>query len=107
MVTATTRLCPCQPSRISSGSSTASWSARDSPPASSILQIRAVTLPVMVVASHTGTYLAFPARGGLVMARAIWKGSISFGLVNIPVGLYTAEKANELSFDLLDSRDKA
>ncbi|HVS00056.1 MAG TPA: Ku protein [Thermoanaerobaculia bacterium] len=41
------------------------------------------------------------------MARAIWKGSISFGLVNIPVGLYTAEKANELSFDLLDSRDKA
>lgn len=41
------------------------------------------------------------------MARAIWKGSISFGLVNIPVGLYSAEKPNELSFDLLDSRDKA
>jgi DNA end-binding protein Ku len=41
------------------------------------------------------------------MARPIWKGSISFGLVNIPVGLYSAEKSNELSFHLLDNRNKA
>jgi len=39
------------------------------------------------------------------MARSIWKGSLSFGLVNIPVGLYSAEKSNELHFNLLDRRD--
>jgi DNA end-binding protein Ku len=41
------------------------------------------------------------------MARAIWKGSITFGLVNIPVGLYGAESTNEISFHLLDQRDMA
>jgi DNA end-binding protein Ku len=38
------------------------------------------------------------------MARAIWKGSISFGLVNIPVGLYSAESRDEISFKLLDQK---
>ncbi|HEY0552754.1 MAG TPA: Ku protein [Thermoanaerobaculia bacterium] len=38
------------------------------------------------------------------MARAIWKGSISFGLVNIPVGLYTAESREDISFKLLDKK---
>jgi DNA end-binding protein Ku len=38
------------------------------------------------------------------MARAIWKGSISFGLVNIPVGLYGAETRDEIHFHLLDKR---
>lgn len=41
------------------------------------------------------------------MARSIWKGSISFGLVNIPVGLYTAEKRDEIHFNLLDRRNLA
>ena len=39
------------------------------------------------------------------MPRAIWKGTISFGLVTIPVGLFSAVSAEELSFHLLDSRD--
>jgi DNA end-binding protein Ku len=39
------------------------------------------------------------------MARPIWKGSISFGLVNIPVGLYPAENKRELAFHMLDGRD--
>jgi DNA end-binding protein Ku len=40
------------------------------------------------------------------MARAIWKGSISFGLVTIPVSIFTAEnRAEKLSFHLLDERD--
>jgi len=39
------------------------------------------------------------------MARAIWKGSISFGLVHIPVGLFSAEKTNDLSFRQLDRRN--
>lgn len=39
------------------------------------------------------------------MARALWKGSISFGLVNIPVGLYSAEQRDEgISFSQLDRR---
>ncbi|MEA2691552.1 MAG: end-binding protein Ku [Acidobacteriota bacterium] len=41
------------------------------------------------------------------MPRSIWKGSISFGLVNIPVGLYSAEKRQEVQFHLLDKRDKS
>ena len=38
------------------------------------------------------------------MARAIWKGSISFGLVNIPVGLYAAESRDDISFKMLDRK---
>ena len=39
--------------------------------------------------------------------RAIWKGSISFGLVNIPVSLMGSEEAYELSFSLMNSNDHA
>lgn len=39
------------------------------------------------------------------MARAIWKGTISFGLVEIPVGLFSAEKAHESNLTMLDKRD--
>ncbi|WP_420127964.1 Ku protein [Longimicrobium sp.] len=39
------------------------------------------------------------------MARAIWKGSISFGLVQIPVGLFSASSPDELSFRQLDKRN--
>src|SRR5882762_2870643 len=39
------------------------------------------------------------------MARAFWKGSISFGLVEIPVSLRPAVKENDLSFSLLDQKD--
>lgn len=42
------------------------------------------------------------------MPRSIWKGSITFGLVNIPVGLYSAEKREEtVSFHMLDRRNMA
>lgn len=37
--------------------------------------------------------------------RAIWKGSISFGLVNIPIALYPATRKEELKFRLLRSTD--
>jgi DNA end-binding protein Ku len=37
--------------------------------------------------------------------RAIWKGSISFGLVNIPIALYPATRKEELSFRLLRKSD--
>jgi len=39
------------------------------------------------------------------MARAIWKGSISFGLVNIPIALYPATRNEELRFRLLRKTD--
>jgi DNA end-binding protein Ku len=37
--------------------------------------------------------------------RAIWKGGISFGLVNIPIALYPATKKEELRFRLLRKSD--
>jgi DNA end-binding protein Ku len=37
--------------------------------------------------------------------RAIWKGTISFGLVNIPIALYPATKKEELRFRLLRKTD--
>lgn len=37
--------------------------------------------------------------------RAIWKGSISFGLVNIPIALYPATRKEELNFRLLRKSD--
>ncbi|HTH82048.1 MAG TPA: Ku protein [Mucilaginibacter sp.] len=37
--------------------------------------------------------------------RSIWKGSIGFGLVSIPVKLYSAVQTSSLDFDMLDSRD--
>jgi len=39
------------------------------------------------------------------MPRSLWKGSISFGLVNIPVVLYSAENRNSFDLTLLDRRD--
>jgi DNA end-binding protein Ku len=42
------------------------------------------------------------------MPRGLWKGAISFGLVNVPVELYSAEKrASELDLTMLDKRDLA
>ena len=39
--------------------------------------------------------------------RPIWKGSIRFGLVNIPVGLFPATATKALDFHMLDDRDHA
>ena len=38
------------------------------------------------------------------MARAIWSGSISFGLVNIPIKLFNAVSRKGVSFNQIDSR---
>jgi DNA end-binding protein Ku len=39
--------------------------------------------------------------------RPIWKGSINFGLVNIPISLFTAVRKEELSFHLLRASDQS
>jgi DNA end-binding protein Ku len=45
--------------------------------------------------------------GGRGARRAFWKGAISFGLVYIPVQMYSAARESTLDLDLLDSRDFA
>ena len=37
--------------------------------------------------------------------RAIWSGAIGFGLVNIPIKLYSASEDSKLDLDMLDSSD--
>lgn len=39
--------------------------------------------------------------------RAIWTGAIGFGLVNIPVKLYSATEQSDLNLDMLDKKDHA
>ncbi len=39
------------------------------------------------------------------LMRAIWKGAISFGLVNIPIALYPATRTEDLKFRLLRASD--
>lgn len=37
--------------------------------------------------------------------RAIWTGAIGFGLINIPVGMYSAVQSSSLDLDMLDKHD--
>jgi DNA end-binding protein Ku len=39
--------------------------------------------------------------------RSIWTGAIGFGLVNIPIKMYSAVQASELDLDMLDKNDNA
>ena len=39
------------------------------------------------------------------MAHSIWSGAINFGLVTIPVKLFTAVRSDELSFNMLHAKD--
>jgi DNA end-binding protein Ku len=41
------------------------------------------------------------------MPRAIWKGAVSFGMVSIPIKLYTATEEKDVSFNLLHKKDGA
>ena len=41
------------------------------------------------------------------MPRPLWSGAISFGLVNIPVMLYSAEQSERNHFHLLDKKNKS
>jgi len=40
------------------------------------------------------------------MARPIWTGTLSFGLLNVPVSLMSGERRVDISFRMLDSRDR-
>lgn len=39
--------------------------------------------------------------------RAVWRGAITFGLITLPVGLYTATEDRDVSFHLLSAEDGA
>src|SRR6266478_3117625 len=41
------------------------------------------------------------------MARALWKGSIAFGLVNIPIELHTAVRDHRPRLRMLHATDKS
>lgn len=41
------------------------------------------------------------------MAGSIWRGAISFGLINIPVSVQSAEEDKDLHFNMLDKRNMA
>ncbi len=41
------------------------------------------------------------------MAKSIWKGDISFGLVTIPVSVVSIEEKNDLHFHLLDAKTQS
>ena len=40
------------------------------------------------------------------MARPIWTGNLSFGLLNVPVALMSGTRSTDLSFRMLDARDR-
>ncbi|WP_232835146.1 Ku protein [Pleomorphovibrio marinus] len=37
--------------------------------------------------------------------RSIWNGAIIFGLINIPIKIYSASEDGRLNLDMLDSKD--
>ena len=41
------------------------------------------------------------------MVRSIWKGSIAFGLVSIPVSLTSADSRPDIQFHMLDGENRA
>src|SRR4029078_11391591 len=51
--------------------------------------------------------LQLSGLGAITMSRPIWKGHISFGLVNVPVIMTSADRRVDLSFRMIDSRNAA
>ena len=41
------------------------------------------------------------------MARSMWSGAISFGLVNVPVKLYSAVSPKDVRFHQIDAKSKS
>lgn len=48
--------------------------------------------------------MAAPKGLAATSTRSLWKGAITFGLVHIPIGLYSATDESDLDFDWLDRR---
>ena len=64
--------------------------------------------PGTAAASTVGTAIDWNNRvGDLLMARAIWSGSISFGLLNVPVRLYSAVARRSIALREIRESDGA
>src|SRR5690606_25042958 len=63
-------------------------------------------LHVCVTAGARCSPQPLSATQELLMARPIWTGTLSFGLLNIPVSLMAGERRTDISLRMLDSRDK-
>jgi DNA end-binding protein Ku len=64
---------------------------------------------VLYAVAHvaTATVPGFVLARLIAMPRALWKGSIAFGLVNIPVELHTAVRDSRPRFRMLHAEDKS
>ena len=49
----------------------------------------------------------FIVLANTVFMRAIWSGAIGFGLVNIPIKIYSAIQSSNLDLDMLDKKNHA
>ena len=61
--------------------------------------------PALTTDALLARYPSPSAGHPLAMARPLWKGAISFGLVTIPVNVFSATRRDELRFRQLDRRD--
>src|SRR5215211_1782383 len=66
--------------------------------------VRTTHHPLTITGIPLASFHDVPNRERARMA-SVWKGSLTFGLVNIPVELKTAVRANTLSFRLLHAED--
>ena len=57
--------------------------------------------------ARTGAGRRSQAKPSATSQRSIWSGAITFGLITIPVGLYTATEDRDISFHLLSGKDKS
>ena len=64
-----------------------------------------VILLMSGMAQRTARKPATAAESSARALRAIWRGTISFGLVSIPVDLYTATESHDVRFHLLHKKD--
>ena len=58
--------------------------------------------PAIISRFFIGTGISYLKKK---LMRAIWSGAIGFGLVNIPVKLFSAVQQSELDLDMLDKKD--
>ena len=59
----------------------------------------------MFVVENEIIFFHYECQIKILIMRAIWNGAIGFGLVNIPIKLYSATDSSTLDLDMLDSKD--
>lgn len=57
--------------------------------------------------SNFSVYRWLSYKNADITMRAIWTGAIGFGLVNIPIKIYSAIQNSQLDFDMLDRKDQS